>query len=189
MYKKIGVIIFILSIITNASASEGDASFFSLNFLWSVINFALLLYILYYLNKKSLHIGDFIKNRRAKFEKEVEEATKEREEAERRYQELKGKKENLEREIIALKNQAMAQMEVQRRTIEDNARTMAERIKKEAKTIAEAEIARIRKEIRDEIIELATKKAIELIKEKFSDEDQERIEKEFIAEVRKRRIV
>ncbi len=188
---KIGLIIFILIniIITNANAAEGGASFFSLNFLWSLINFALLLYILYYFNKKSLHIGDFIKNRRAKFEKEVDEATKEREEAERRYRELKEKKENLEKEIIALKNQAMSQIEVQRKTIEDNARTMAERIKKEAETITEAEIAKMRKEIREEIIELATKKAIELIKEKFSDADQERIEKEFISEIKKRRIV
>lgn len=186
---KIGLIILLFNVIMNANASEGESSFFSLNFLWSVINFALLLYVLYYVNKKSIHIGDFIKNRRAKFEKEVEDATKERVESERRYQELTTKKENLEKEIITFKNQAMAQMEVQKKTIEENARTMSERIKKEAGMIAEAEIARMRKEIREEIIELATKKAIELIKEKFSDADQERIEKEFISEVKKRRIV
>jgi F0F1-type ATP synthase membrane subunit b/b' len=144
---------------------------------------------LYYFNKKSIHFGDFLKNRRAKFEKEVEEATREREESERRYQELTTKKENLEKEIITLKNQAMAQMDVQKKALEENATAMSERIKKEAGIIAEAEIARIRKEIREEIIELATKKAIELIKEKFSDADQERIEKEFISEIKKRSIV
>lgn len=186
---KMKLLILFFFIIENANASEGGNTFFNLNFLWSVINFALLLYVLYYFNKKSLHIGDFIKNRRAKFEKEVEEATKERKESEQRYQELTTKKENLEKEIIVLKNQAMAQMEVQKKTIEENARTMSERIKKEAWMIIEAEIVRMRKEIREEIIELATKKAIELIKENFSDTDQERIEKEFISEVKKRRIV
>ncbi len=186
---KMILLLMLFFIIGNADASEGENAFFNLNLLWSVINFVILLYILYYFNKKSLHIGDYIKNRRAKFEKEVEDATKEREDAEKRYQELTAKKENLEKEIITLKNQAMSQMEVQKKTIEENAKTMSERIKKEAGMIAEAEIARIRKEIRDEIIELATKKAVELIKEKFSEQDQERIEQEFISEIKKRRIV
>jgi len=186
---KIGLIIFLLNIIMNANASEEERVFFSLNFLWSVINFVILLYVLYYFNKKSIHIGDFIKNRRANFEKEVEEATKEREKAEHRYQELTLKKENLEKEIIVLKNQAMAQMEVQKKTIEENAKIMSERIRKEAEIIAEAEVAKMRKEIRDEIIELATRKAIELIKEKFSDADQERMERDFISEVKKRGII
>lgn len=185
--KILFILLFV--VIMNVSASEGGGSFFNLNFLWSVINFIILLYILYYFNKKSLHIGIFIKNRRLRFEKEVEEATREREEAERRYQELQVKKDNLEKDIILLKNQAMAQMEMQKKTIEENAITMADRIKKEAGMITEAEIARMRKEIREEIIELATKKAIELIQEKFSDTDQERIEKEFISEVKRRRIV
>lgn len=183
------LVLFLFFIIENAYATEGGNAFFNLNLLWSVINFVILLYVLYYFNKKSLRIGDFIKNRRAKFEKEVEEATKERADAEKRYLELTKKKENLEKEIIALKNQAMSQMEVQKRTIEENARAMSERIKKEAGMITEAEIARIRKEIRDEIIELATKKAIELIKERFSEQDQKRIEQEFISEIKKRRIV
>lgn len=173
----------------NVEASEGKDTLFTLNFLWSVINFLLLLYVLYYANKRYFHIGDFIKSRRAKFEKDIEEAKRERESAEKRYQELVVKRDNLEKEIISLKNQAMAQIEVQKKVIEENARTVSERIKKEAEMITEAEILKMKKEIRDEIIELATKKAIEIIKEKFSPRDQERIEREFIAEIRKRRIV
>jgi F-type H+-transporting ATPase subunit b len=174
---------------TNALASEGDSSFFTLNFLWSVINFLLLLYVLYYFNKKSLHFGDFIKNRRAKLEKDVEEATRQREEAERRYKELVARRNNIEKEIETIRSEAISQMEVQKREIEDNARTISERIKKETSMIVEAEIARLKKEIKNEIIDIATKKAIEIIKEKFSKEDQERLENEFVTEVKKRIII
>jgi len=181
------VILIILTPFHRTFASDAS-EFFNINLAWSVLNFFLLFLLLLYANKKVFKIGEYLQNRRALFEKEREESNRVLNESESRFREFSARIENIDKEIEEMRTAAINSVEIHKKETGNLARTLADKIRQEAKIIAERELLRARLELKREIVELAVEKATDIIKKEFSKDDQHRLENEFLKDIGNRRM-
>ncbi|MDY7033421.1 MAG: ATP synthase F0 subunit B [Thermodesulfobacteriota bacterium] len=148
---------------------------------WKAVNFIILAVLLYKLLAN--RIKEFFKNRSKTIEKEIKDADTEKINAERRFEELRKKIENIEKErerlIEMFKNEGLAEKE----RIIESAKKEAEKIRQQAIRTFEQEemkaISAIRKEYAESIIEIAKN----LIRDKLTDKDHDRVITEYIEKV------
>ena len=141
-----------------------------LGLLWSIINFAVLLWILEKILFKPLRSRTRDKHDTVKAE--IEKASAAREEAEGVLAEYKGRLERLDAEIAELMADAKAKAEADRTRIVAAAKREADQITSAAKAAAEREAATRRRQLEAEIVDRAVARAEALLRSKLTPADQ-----------------
>ncbi len=166
-----------------AWASEGGGGHGDkwMNFLYRVINFVLVVGIIYKLVGK--RIRDFFSGRSYQIESELTDLENRRKEAEAKLKEVEGKIANLEQEREAILQAAREQGEAVKAQIIEKAKKSAEQIKEQAKITAEQEAKaafdQVKAELADKIVEAAEK----IIQERLSGDIHKKLINEYLTKV------
>ncbi|MFQ5428365.1 MAG: hypothetical protein ACE5EZ_05230 [Thermodesulfobacteriota bacterium] len=150
--------------------------------LWKIINFILLVIGVYLVWTKV--INPALDKRSAGIKKALEDAVRLREEAEKAALLYREKLAALETRLASIAEELRLEGEAEKERIINEARAAAARLKEQAKTTAEQEIKKARLEIRGEVAELAVKMARELLEKELRPEDQQRLIKDYISNLR-----
>ncbi len=164
-----------------AGAYEGVTREQINNFIWWLINFLILVAILYKFGKDP--VVNLFRSRREAIINEYEDLMAKKEEAERRYAELQEKLKGLEAEAQRLLESFREQGEHEAQRIIEEAKKNAERIKQQAELYIQQEVARAKVELQREVAELAVRMAEEILRKNITPEDQKRLFKEFVEKI------
>jgi ATP synthase F0 subunit b len=141
-----------------------------LGLLWSIINFAVLLWILEKILFKPLR--NRTANKHDAVKSEIDKATTAREQAQSVLAEYRGRLDRLDAEVAELLADAKAKAEADRASILAAARREAEQITTAAKATAEREAAARLRQLEGEIIDRAIARAEVLLRQRINPADQ-----------------
>lgn len=190
--KSLGILILIL-IIANVSLGfgaeaggehHGVTSTQLKNLFWFTLNFLALCIILYKFLKKP--VVDMFKSRQESILKQYNELLEKKKEAEARYIELQEKIKNLEKEAQEIYQNYVEQGMKEKERIIAEANAQAERIKQQAELYIQHEMEKAKAMLREEVAEASIKLAEELLRKNITEEDQKKIVKDFINEIKGR---
>lgn len=145
---------------------------------WMFINFAGLLFIIYRILRKP--IGGGAKERRARLEKEIEEARQLKEEADKALAEARSKIESLDAEMARLRQEILDGGKSEAARITSEATARAERMQADTAALVEQEVARMSQAIREDVVAGIVDRAEAIIREKIRDDDQARLAREYL---------
>ncbi len=154
------------------------------NLIWWTVNFIVLVIILYKLLKKP--VINFFRTRKENLLREYEELLAKKKEAEAKYLELQEKIKNLKAEAEAIYKNYVEQGLKEKERILEEARFQAERIKEQAKLYMAQEMEKAKDMLRVELAEEAVKLAEEILRKNITPEDQKRIFREVIEQIKGR---
>ena len=184
-YAKVGTLLAVMILagvaLCYASSGEGGDGRKIWNMVWRVINFAILIAILWKLlaDKIKSYFGD----RRLEIAKALDEVEHARSEAQAMHAEYESKLKNIEADISEVKELLIGEMESEKARIIEEGKVAAERIIQQAKWSAEQEVLKARKELNDQVVDMAGDMAAGLISKSMTPEDQRRILEEYLNEV------
>lgn len=154
------------------------------NLIWWTVNFIALIIILYKLLKKP--VVNFFKARKENILKEYEELLTKKKEAEAKYLELQEKIKNLKAEAEAIYQNYVEQGLKEKERILEEARLQAERIKEQAQLYIAQEMEKAKDRLKTELAEEAVKLAEEILRKNITPEDQKRLFKEILEQIKGR---
>lgn len=193
LIKKLSVGILVVFLLVKFSlAAEAEGAHHGVtqtqikNLIWWSVNFIALCIILYKLLKKP--IVNFFRERKEKLVKEYEELLQKKKEAEARYLELQEKIKNLKEEAEAIYQNYVEQGKREKERILEEARLQAERIKEQARLYIQHEMERAKDLLRRELAEEAVKLAEELLRKNITIEDQKRLFREVLEQIKRRSV-
>lgn len=150
-------------------------------FLASILNFGVLLYVIGRFGKKP--VAEALKKRREAIMGEIENATRLRVEAEERLADLEDKFDRIEQTLAELKTEYAAQAEAEKKFILAEAMERRERMKRDAEFRIEQERKGAKVELLQEAVLDAVQAAEQLIAERATAQDHERLLDEYLASV------
>ncbi len=151
------------------------------DYMWKIINFAILIIILWKFAKKPFQ--NFLKTRTELIEKTLNEAKAAKEAAMKALQEVEDRIKKKDEEIEKIIAVAQKSGEQEREAIIEQTSKLKERILEQAKTNIEYELKHAKEEIKAEAVELAMELAEKKLKEKLTREEQERLLEESLAKI------
>jgi len=164
-----------------AAPEEGGHASLVKEYIWKIINFAILVFILFKFGKKPL--GDFLKKRTELIEKTLNEAKEAKEAALKALREAEERVKTKDAEVKEILDAAKKSGELERdRIIEESAR-LKEKILEQAKTNIDYELKHAKEAIKAEAVELAMELAEKKLKEKLTKEEQEKLLDESLVEI------
>ena len=152
------------------------------DFFYRILNFAVMLIILYIAVRKTA-IKDFFSARREEIRKKFEELQAQKHEFEKKAKELELKLKEMENKKKEIIEQFKAEGLKEKEKIIAQAKERAEQIIAQADAAIEKEIQMAKERLKEEIMEIATQKAKEIISKTIKDKDQDRLVEEFIKKV------
>lgn len=164
-----------------ATNGHADSGAILKDFIYRCINFALMVGLLAYFVTKPIRKG--LKERREEIAKTLDDAEQARQSAEARYQEYQAKLARATEEIAGIAEAIKREGEVERDKILAAAKEQASKIERDAENKAAGMVARARAELREEASRLAVELAENLLKEKITAADQERLVDEYMQKV------
>ena len=176
-----GAILLAPAVVFAAANGHADSGAILKDFIYRCINFAIMVGLLAYFVTKPIRKG--LKERRQEIAKTLEDAESARQAAEARYQEYQEKLAQATEEIAGLAEAIKRDGEVERERILAAAKEQASKIERDAENKAAGMIARARAELREEASRLAVELAENLLKEKITAADQERLVDEYMQKV------
>lgn len=120
-------------------------------------------------------IRNALSAKRNAYDELVKKASAAKEEAEQRNLELKDRLVQLDREVEEIRVKAHAQAEQEARQLIASAEALAEHLKREARRIAEAEIAAAKEGLQREIIEQVKRQTVEQLRALLDDSRQHQV--------------
>jgi F-type H+-transporting ATPase subunit b len=144
-----------------------------------ILNFAILLGIFFYFGRKPVMEG--LKARRDSVAKEIEEAQRMKKEADERAKMYQAKLAHLEEELATTKAALVEAGKGERDRIINEAEEKAERMVRDAKELLEQEAKQMRQDLVKETIEVAMQAAEEMLKQRITPADHERLADEYLA--------
>ncbi|MCF8042356.1 MAG: F0F1 ATP synthase subunit B [Desulfarculaceae bacterium] len=164
-----------------ASGGGGVSDHQMWDFIYRIMNFAVLVAVLVVVLRKPLKSG--LSSRVDQIKSELEELEAKREEARRAYALMEQRLADAagEHEKILAEFRAMGEKE--KAAIISGAETTAQRIKEQASFTIEQETAQAKAELRRDVAEMSAALAEDLLKEKINSEDQTRLVDEYLAKV------
>jgi F-type H+-transporting ATPase subunit b len=176
-FKFIFAIIFVFIFVTLCFASEAHGEHELKrqlwDFVWRIINFGILVFLLYKVGKKPFK--EFLFSRKERIETAIIEAENAKKLAEDRKKEYEEKLKNLAKEKERILEQFRKEGEAEKEKIIAMAEIKAEKIIEQAKLSAQQEIEKEKEKIKKETTETVLKVAEKLLKENITKEDHERI--------------
>ncbi len=184
--SKFKIFIFLLvainSLLLNATvfAAEGGEHHTTTwkDWLWPVINFAILVIVLVYFGRKP--IKEYFKKRTELIEKSLKEAEEARMFAKKALEEVQERLRNTDKEIKEIIEGARKAGEREKEALIAEGERLREKILEQAKTNIEFELEKAKKEIKSEAALIAIELAEKQIKEKLGREEQEALIEEYI---------
>lgn len=173
--------LFVLSVAGTVYAAEGQAavpSMFSLDFLFRLINFAILFGGLGYLLAKPLK--NFLKSRSLGVKDAINEAKKAKEDAEAKGRYYEAKLSELEKEIGLMMETFKKEAEDERGRIVKDSQEQIDKIKERMLKSLEQERIKIKQEVMMEASVMAVNLAEEMLKKNFSAVDQKQWVQDYI---------
>ncbi len=158
-----------------------DSSVYLKDFLYRLLNFSIVVAILYYFLKKPIRSG--LTGRRDDIEKALEEAKRAKEEAEAKFAEYDRKLAEATDEIAVITAAIRKEAELEKQKIIDNAKEQAGIIEQDAEKAAALEVAKARQSLQQEATQLAVSIAEDLLKKNFTKDDDSRLIDEYMQKV------
>ena len=152
-----------------------------------VINFLLLLVLLYFLARKPL--AAYLQARSDGVREGLIEAKKQLEEANERLADYSARLERMDEEMTRLREEFIAAGEAERDRIVADAGAKAERMRREAEVRLQQEFAQLREDLRLEIIETSLSAATGALKEQVKETDQRRLAEEYLKQLEQEGVV
>ncbi len=166
--------LFILTVTSLAFASGGgEETPLWKEYMWKIINFLVLVIVLYKFAKKPL--ADFLQKRSETIAKTLQEAKAAREAAEKALREVEERLRTKDAEIEAILSAAKRSGEQERNAIIEESARLKEKILEQAKSNIEFELKNAKKVIKAEAVELAMELAEKKLREKLTKDEQERL--------------
>jgi F-type H+-transporting ATPase subunit b len=167
-----------------AGGGEGDSKAKLIDFGWRMLNFALLVWFLYWATAKKAK--EFFAGRRENIKTALAEAIAEKEEAERKFKEYSARLNKATEEMNSIIETIKAQGQVEKEKIIEDAKKTAEKIKEDAKMRIEQEFNAAVNELRIEAVQLSVKMAEEILKKNITPEHHEYMVKDYLDKVVKK---
>jgi F-type H+-transporting ATPase subunit b len=152
------------------------------DFMWRVIDFAVLALLILWVLKKA-NLRGALADRRAAVEKSLKEAVAARENAEKKFAEYSSRLAEANREIDGIYASIKHEGEMEKTRIIAEAREMAVKICEQAVLTANQEVVKARTQLREEAVRLAVQLAEQKLKDNMSKEDQDRLVGEYLTKV------
>jgi F-type H+-transporting ATPase subunit b len=188
--QQIRRIIFPLVIFSLAFASfafaagapeEGGHASLVKEYIWKIINFAILVFILFKFGKKPL--GDFLKKRTELIEKTLNEAKEAKEAALKALKEAEERVKTKDAEVKEILDAAKKSGEIERDRIIEETAKLKDKLLEQAKTNIDYELKHAKEAIKAEAVELAMELAEKKLKEKLTKEEQEKLLDESLVKI------
>ena len=157
---------------------EVDTKAQLIDFAWRIVNFIILLYILYKLRWKKMK--GFFAGRREGIKASLEEAEVVKADAEKKFKEYDEKIKKAEEEIQGISAMIKDQGEEEKKRIIADAERASVKMKEDAKARMEQELKKAKNELRLEASELAVQMAEDILKKKVTKEDHEGMVREYL---------
>lgn len=151
--------------------------------IFKTLNFIILAVVLYFVLKKPLR--EFFASRSATIRLAVSEAEKVYATAVNQHEIINQKLEKLELQAAQLTKNLEEEGKMERSRLIEAAKGLAEKIKEDSKKMAEAELKRVKEELRETAIGLAFDLARQKIREEVKTEDQEKFNQGFVDRMRR----
>lgn len=168
----------VLASTAHASGGGGDAGQLVV---WQAVNLAILIGVLVWFARKP--IATFFADRRRGIQEDLATAARLLSEAEARNSELQRRLVHLGSEIEEIRETTRRRAEEESERILAEAGKAAERIRADASAAIQQELRRAQRELRDEAAAMALDAAAEILREKISEGDRDRLLDEFITRV------
>lgn len=150
-------------------------------FLAMLINFGILAAGYYLLGKKP--IAAALQNRRDTIAKDIDEAQRMRKEAEERAKKYQAQLDTLQEEMRTARDALVRAGEAERDRLIREAEAKAERMQKDAEFLVAQEIKQVRQDLWRDAVEVAVAAAQELLQQRVTPSDQERLAEDYLAEL------
>jgi len=187
MAKVLGIFLFLplLFSFTGAAmaAGGGEASEWT-DLFYRILNFGLMVVILYVVLRKSA-ARFFFSLRRQELERRLETLTREKEETEKRYRELEAKLKEMEKSKAQILEEYRKEGEIEKEKIIQKARERAQYMLNQAEATIQRELQSAKERLMAEVMAMAAKRAEELLKKEIKDSDQDVLVNDFIEKVRR----
>ena len=148
------------------------------DFAWRLLNFAVLVYILYKLAWKRL--VNFFRNRREDIKTSLAESNDRKVEAEDKFKEYEVKLTKATDDIQNISEMIKAQGLAEKQKLIADAEKAAEKMKEDARARMDQEMKKAGSQLRTEAVELSIKVAEDILKRNVSQEDHEKMVKEYM---------
>jgi F-type H+-transporting ATPase subunit b len=168
-----------LSAGTSWASGGGESDNMAL--VWQGVNLVLLIAVLTYFARKP--VMQFFGERRERITNDLDSAAELLRQAELRNSEISRKLVDLGSQVEEIQEATRRRADEECERIIAEAHRSAERIRSDAHGAIEQELARAQRELRREAANLAIEVAAEMLREKISDSDRERLVDEFITRV------
>ena len=173
--------VFSVSTALGASGGEGGSKGWVATDTFRVMNFAVLAIVLIFLLRKPL--TQALSSRIKTIKDELEDLEARKDEAEKKLAAYNEKLAQLEKEAETIVADYIKQGNEARERILKEAESSAEKLKAQARRNIEHEFEQAKLKLQEEIFETSLEKAEEIIKNKFSEDDQDRIVDEYLKKV------
>ena len=149
---------------------------------WQIISFVLLLLLLISVLKNPIRA--FLRKRQEEIKSSLEQSAKKEGESQKTFENWEKKLNSLSQEVADLHQKISQEGEVERQRIVERALEEGDRIRQQAKVVAEQEVKKARTALRREMVALCIELAEKLLKEATHPQDQERLVREYIGKMR-----
>jgi F-type H+-transporting ATPase subunit b len=167
----------------HGDAGHGGESAFNKNkdLVFRIMNFALLVGVLFFLLRKPVSQG--LEARRQGIKDELDDLERQKEEAQKQLAETKQKLSQLDAEVQRIVAEYVQMGEAAKAKILEEARASADKLQEQAKKNIEHEFGSAKQQLMAEMADQAVAMAEELIRKNIQDQDQERIIDEYLEKV------
>lgn len=150
-------------------------------FVWHAVNFLIFAAIIFFAARAGVVAS--AKAKRDRIARDIEEATKLRDEMRAKFEDYDARMKDIDARMNTLITDARNEAETEKKRIIEEASKAAARMRTEAKTIADQEIARARRELQDEQIARAGELAEQMLRTSVNKDDQSRLSQEFLTRI------
>jgi F-type H+-transporting ATPase subunit b len=150
-------------------------------YMWQIINFGILVFILYKFGKKPFQ--SFLRQRTELIEKTLKEARDAKELAQKALQEVEERFKTKDKEIEEILSASKRSGEEERERILEESNRLKEKIFEQAKVNIEFELKHAKEAIKAEAVELAMELAEKKLKEKLTKNEQEKLLEESLTKI------
>ena len=176
LFSVLSIMFLIISVPAFVFATEGGEEAHTplwKDYMWKIINFGILVLILWKFAKKPLQ--NFLRQRSELIEKTLNEAKEAKEAALKALQEVEERLKIKDKEVESIISASKKAGEEERERLIAEGYKLKEKILQQAKTNIEFEVKNAKELIKAEAVELAMELAEKKLKEKLTKEEQERL--------------
>lgn len=173
----------VLVAVAFGSEGEGEAheSLFKA-YLWPVINFLILVFLMFYMLKK-MDIKGYFKKRTDLIEQTLKEAKEAKELAQKALADVEERLKVKDKEIEEIIASAKYSGEREKARLAEDGQKMKEKILEQAKTNIDYEVKKAKEAIKAEAVDIAMELAEKKLKEKLTKEEQLKLLEESVAKI------